>query len=171
METITHRICNHCKTEKPVSDLVPSKKYKGGYMPLCKGCRNDYWKNLRATNPDHNRRQIDRVVRSRMFSSYSMRQADYDKMVEDHGDSCALCHTKDGGRGNRFRTWNIDHCHDTLRVRGLLCHDCNIKLGHYEWFMENIGREKMEAYLANQKYSQFKCARKKRPRNSNATQP
>jgi hypothetical protein len=26
--------------------------------------------------------------------------------------------------------WTIDHCHKTMKIRGVLCHHCNLLLGH-----------------------------------------
>lgn len=36
---------------------------------------------------------------------------------------CAICKQTPEGQ------WNIDHCHDTGAVRGLLCSPCNIGIG------------------------------------------
>jgi len=48
-------------------------------------------------------------------------------MVESQGNRCAICGTdRPGGRGVY---WHIDHCHETGRVRGLLCYGCNTLLG------------------------------------------
>jgi len=38
---------------------------------------------------------------------------------------CDLCGDRDG-------KMNIDHCHDTGRVRGVLCNPCNLMLGYIE---------------------------------------
>jgi hypothetical protein len=45
--------------------------------------------------------------------------------------SCESC-------GNSDRTMNIDHCHETGKVRGLLCGDCNRALGLLGDKEENI---------------------------------
>lgn len=42
------------------------------------------------------------------------------------------------------RQTHIDHCHETGRVRGLLCHSCNGKEG----WVRKYGK-KLEAYLSN----------------------
>lgn len=147
METVTRRKCNRCDLEKPTSELVASKRYVGGFMPLCKPCRNAYWKNLRETNPDHRQRNIDTVLRSKMLRSYGMVAADYNRMVEEQGDRCKLCGTDEHGRIARFRYWNIDHDHKTGRVRGLLCHACNITLGKIEKLLERVEIEKIMGYI------------------------
>jgi len=52
---------------------------------------------------------------------------DYEAMLAAQGGRCACCGTdKPGGHGKRFA---VDHCHDSLRVRGLLCQGCNTGLG------------------------------------------
>ncbi len=39
---------------------------------------------------------------------------------------CAIC----GITRDEFgRTFDVDHCHDTGRIRGLLCNSCNLGIG------------------------------------------
>lgn len=45
-------------------------------------------------------------------------------MREAQGDCCPIC-TKPLGRAH------VDHDHATGKVRALLCHHCNIGLGHF----------------------------------------
>jgi hypothetical protein len=40
---------------------------------------------------------------------------------------CGICGTKKPG--GRSHTWNVDHCHHTGKVRGVLCWDCNVGIG------------------------------------------
>jgi len=51
----------------------------------------------------------------------------WEKMFDSQGRVCAICgsdspHHKKG--------WQLDHCHKTKVVRGLLCSSCNRVLGH-----------------------------------------
>lgn len=48
-------------------------------------------------------------------------------MLLDQNGCCAACKTDQPG--NRYG-WVIDHCHATGKVRGLLCHGCNLALGN-----------------------------------------
>jgi len=41
---------------------------------------------------------------------------------------CAICKQKPTGK----RGLAVDHCHKTGRVRGLLCHGCNVSLGQFK---------------------------------------
>lgn len=50
----------------------------------------------------------------------------YDKLLASQHNTCATCLSDDPGSG---RNWRIDHCHKTKKVRGLLCHKCNVALG------------------------------------------
>jgi Recombination endonuclease VII len=56
---------------------------------------------------------------------YGLSLADRDAMLAAQNDSCAICGTKSPGR----RGWNVDHCHATGEVRGILCGACNVGIG------------------------------------------
>ena len=62
---------------------------------------------------------------------YGITPEQYDEMLAAQNNLCALC----GGAMDRPV---IDHCHETGKVRGILCHPCNIKLPAVEdmgWVM------------------------------------
>lgn len=70
---------------------------------------------------------------------YGISPADYQKMYDDQKGLCAICDRwlpSSDGRASSLRSRNdrlhIDHCHTTGRVRGLLCHRCNIGIGHLD---------------------------------------
>jgi hypothetical protein len=55
---------------------------------------------------------------------------DYDWMLKEQGGVCKICKaTKPGEASGKTRVWSVDHCHETGKVRGLLCHRCNLGLG------------------------------------------
>ena len=74
-------------------------------------------------------RNRERYRENRLRSTFGMTIADYEAMLAAQDGRCAICGTTDpGGRwGTRFA---IDHCHETNRVRGLLCGRCNVMLGN-----------------------------------------
>jgi hypothetical protein len=49
--------------------------------------------------------------------------AEYDRLIEGSGGLCALCGESYGERPN------VDHCHKTGKVRGVLCSRCNTGIG------------------------------------------
>ncbi len=73
------------------------------------------------------RRNPDKVRRSHM-KMYGLTIERYEQMLEAQSGVCALC-----GRTNKngYRL-AVDHDHETGRVRGLLCTNCNNGLGRFK---------------------------------------
>lgn len=54
---------------------------------------------------------------------------DYDKMFDKQRGKCCLC----GRHQSDFdRRLDVDHCHTTGKIRGLLCRRCNTNIGWIE---------------------------------------
>jgi hypothetical protein len=80
----------------------------------------------RERNPDAD---ADKTLRRK----YGITLAQYDELFEAQGGVCALCKkgetTKRRKKGEGRERLAVDHCHDTGRVRGLLCFKCNTAIG------------------------------------------
>jgi hypothetical protein len=68
-----------------------------------------------------------RGVRNRFKNKYGISVEHRDALFKAQGFVCAICaspspNTKSG--------WHTDHDHQTGRVRGVLCHHCNLLLGN-----------------------------------------
>jgi len=82
---------------------------------------------------------------------YGISKKDLETLLEHQENKCAICEKKLGEDRSKI---NVDHCHVTNQVRGLLCSGCNTGLGHLG---DNLaGLQKAVAYLEN---PPFKTAR------------
>jgi len=59
---------------------------------------------------------------------YGITHEDYERMLEEQKGKCAICGTDKPRRKGRLY-FSVDHCHDTGKVRGLLCDFCNNGIG------------------------------------------
>lgn len=56
---------------------------------------------------------------------YGVTMEDKQEMLSQQGGVCACC----GGVDSTAHGWHTDHDHETGKVRGVLCHHCNVMLG------------------------------------------
>jgi len=73
---------------------------------------------------------------------YGITVEQFDEIRYRQGDACALCVRPFGRR----RAPHVDHNHETKRVRGLLCQNCNTGLGKLGDDLRGVLRAAM--YLA-----------------------
>ena len=62
-------------------------------------------------------------------SLYGISREEFDALVELQGTACASC--EDDASGSEH-TLQVDHCHETQEIRGLLCSGCNTAAGWHD---------------------------------------
>lgn len=56
-----------------------------------------------------------------LFSKYGLREGDFARLLAEQNGGCAICGKPD--------LLGVDHCHKTLKIRGILCRRCNGGIG------------------------------------------
>jgi len=74
----------------------------------------------------HAKPQLDRQA-SRSYK-YGITPEDFKQMFEAQQGKCAICNEEPKTK----RGLHVDHDHETGKVRGLLCHGCNVALGSFK---------------------------------------
>lgn len=69
---------------------------------------------------------FNRARRRYIKHEYGITLDDYQRMLKDQNDCCAICGNPDSGSRGKYNTFAIDHDHKTGKVRGLLCLLCNL---------------------------------------------
>jgi hypothetical protein len=90
--------------------------------------RNEYAKQYRKKNPIATKN-------SALKSAFGITIDDYHDMLAIQNGVCAICGVDNNGKYGYF---SVDHCHKTLKIRGLLCTNCNQGIGRFKDSVENI---------------------------------
>jgi hypothetical protein len=86
---------------------------------------NEEMRQKRASDPEFCEKDRARPLNRRRKRVYGITTEDYNRMLARQHGACAICKQRYGQK------LCIDHCHATRKVRGLLCHRCNVGLGCY----------------------------------------
>lgn len=119
------KFCKSCRIEKPLDEYhhsVKNKEYGKSYPDtLCKSCKSTKTKKWCT---DNKAKFIRYNIKSKLKTRYGITLDEYDAMVAAQNNLCAICN-----QSQTRRNLAVDHCHQTNRVRALLCDKCNIALG------------------------------------------
>jgi hypothetical protein len=63
-----------------------------------------------------------------LVREYGMTIEDYETMFKRQHGACAICYEPSAPH----KKLAVDHCHDTLKARGLLCENCNRGVGMFK---------------------------------------
>jgi len=124
--------------EAKASSARRNKKYydknKKAIMAYKKTQQAEYRKEYYERNKDRMKKQGTDARRKRL---YGCSPETFVKIMEKQGYRCAICRRPQNEiQQNAFC---IDHCHETGKLRGALCHDCNVAIGRFD---DNIKRLK-----------------------------
>lgn len=84
--------------------------------PICEACE------LKRNEKKELRRQ--KTVEYMLMYKYGLTSAEVDEMAKRQEAKCAIC--------KELKPLVVDHSHVTGKVRELLCHRCNLLIGHLE---------------------------------------
>lgn len=102
----------------------------------CPKCKNDFVQGRKDQIYCSRRCQsIARVNRKNKLRPRQRNHINYDITLEYYNSlliaqnfCCAICNIPETLLKKKL---SIDHCHKSGKVRGLLCHSCNVALGHF----------------------------------------
>lgn len=87
--------------------------------------RARYWANPEKFREQGRRQRKPIYNVTARVKKYGLTVEQYQALLAAHNGKCAACGDDFGKRNH------IDHCHTTGVVRGLLCNNCNLGVGHF----------------------------------------
>lgn len=133
------KVCTTCR--KPKSEKCFYHYSDGRLFGRCKTCSGKKGEEYRLKNKE---KIIRRHMVRRLKVKYGITVETYDDLLKYQGGVCAIC----GGDG-KWKMLGVDHNHATGKIRGLLCHSCNVLIGHARESSSIL--EKAISYLASTK--------------------
>ncbi len=130
---IVENICTRCKETKAITEFYRAAQNKSGYQSICKSCHLARQRTYRKGHPQPSN------VEQHLWYRYKMRGSEYEAMVIRQKNLCAICKKPPATSGRHIRL-QVDHCHETGHIRGLLCNSCNNALGRFGDSIEGIQR-------------------------------
>ena len=133
------KTCKLCEQEKSVDDFYEfhdkwsDKKYVSS---RCKPCHQQY-KRESPTTPKNRKAE-------KLQLRYGLTYEQWEKIREQENFSCMICGISEEENGRRL---DVDHCHNSGKMRGILCNHCNGMLGHSRDNIETL--KSAISYLEN----------------------
>jgi Recombination endonuclease VII len=158
------KICNRCNESKDFTQFHKKKFVENQYYAYCKKCNNimsNEWKKahrekVRQKYKIYYRKNSEKIIKDcrqwrkenphkvldiNLKRNYGITLEQYKILFTKQNGKCAICKKEESLFDTRYKKIKrlcVDHCHNTGKVRGLLCHNCNIGIGLFEDSKENM---------------------------------
>ena len=132
-----NRTCTKCKVEKTTTEFR-KRKGKAGFKSWCNHCENEYNKRyyytlskdkINSYARSQYRKDPEKARRRRQASRYRLTINTFEDLVDSVGEACNICGIPLCPSG---RNLSLDHNHETNRIRGFLCLNCNQGIGKFK---------------------------------------
>ena len=136
--SLVSRTCRNCKLEKSAREFhfAGNRKYQ---RRTCKKCTEEEKK----VRTEGDRGHYAELARTRhLRRTYGLSDKEFLKLLEIQEGLCSICWVElDTEYGTQSpNKVQVDHCHETDVVRGLLCFSCNTGLGKFRDSKELLQR-------------------------------
>lgn len=121
MTASSEKRCNKCGLVKGAAFF--SLERNGRLRSRCKKCEAEIRRQKRKSDPAISERKRDYDYRRQ----YGISLSDRLEMLQCQDGRCKICGVKEEDAPRKRLA--IDHCHETGKVRGLLCDHCNKGIG------------------------------------------
>ncbi len=135
------KFCPNCKKKLSRALFGNAKNRHDGCTQYCKKCGNTkraryvkaHPERVKAAGQRYRTRHPEKFRGKDLQSRYGITLDQYIAILVSQNNVCAICRQPETMtlRG-RLKRLAVDHCHTTDRVRGLLCHKCNLAVGQMD---------------------------------------
>lgn len=118
--------CSKCGFDKNVDEFHFKSKALGTRQSRCKSCAILTTKAWQQANPERYIEQGKMKVKDELLVKarrYNIHPEDLSELRKNSSGVCDIC------KREPLRWLVVDHCHETNKVRGILCEPCNQALG------------------------------------------
>lgn len=122
------------KINCPICQQEMSPANLGKHKPACEELQK--YKRL-FIRKDISTRDV-KSFRINIKKNYGLTLEGYAEMFDKQNGACSICKKTPSPDHDNGRRLFVDHCHDTGKVRGLLCGNCNFSLGGFYDSIENL---------------------------------
>jgi len=74
---------------------------------------------------EYYKKNKDKAINRQMMANYGITLTEYNQLLDNQKSLCYIC----GSPPSQNRRLHIDHCHNSGKIRSLLCGNCNTALG------------------------------------------
>jgi len=156
--------CSRCKQNLSVDEFGTSEALKCGYDSRCKKCNAErnklHYKEVKNSLSTaetllkkekqklykriyytQNKERLKRNANSYNTENYykiyyGITKEEFIRKLSKQDNKCAICNIEIGEESQLKA--NLDHCHLTKKIRGVLCRYCNIGIGQFKEDIEII---------------------------------
>jgi Autographiviridae endonuclease VII len=127
------KICRRCEVEKDLNEFHKATQNKDGRKNTCKLCAAICFQDYKIKDPDRLKEKWKASSkkyhtyegrREKTLNKYNLTSEKFNELLDKQNGLCWICQDRPAT--------DVDHCHKTNVVRGILCNKCNTGLGLFK---------------------------------------